>query len=75
MSEKEKVCRVCGCTDEWCPACIKAQGYPCHWVEEDLCSRCANEISKNNDFLACPDCGVPTDLEAAECLECGCVWD
>jgi hypothetical protein len=33
-------CRVCGCTDTDCSDCIVDQGYPCYWVEYDLCSRC-----------------------------------
>jgi len=36
-----RTCRVCGCTDEDCSQCIEAQGFPCHWIENDLCSRCA----------------------------------
>lgn len=36
-------CRVCGCTDDDCSQCVASQGHPCHWVEEDLCSRCAKE--------------------------------
>ena len=32
-------CRVCGCTDF--NACIEADGFPCCWVEDDLCSACA----------------------------------
>ena len=31
-------CRVCGCTD-YSP-CIEADGFPCCWVERDLCSAC-----------------------------------
>jgi hypothetical protein len=34
-------CRVCGCTQDDCRQCIAATGQPCHWVEPDLCSRCA----------------------------------
>lgn len=34
-----KVCRVCGCTDN--NACITEVG-PCWWVEEELCSACDN---------------------------------
>jgi len=34
-------CRVCGCTDDDCSQCIQATGEACHWVGEDLCSRCA----------------------------------
>ncbi len=33
-------CRVCGCSDDDCSACIERTGRPCHWVEEDLCSAC-----------------------------------
>ena len=32
-------CRVCGCTDY--STCIEPDGFPCCWVERDLCSRCA----------------------------------
>ena len=32
-------CRVCGCTDF--NACIEPDGFPCCWVEEELCSACA----------------------------------
>lgn len=35
-----KTCRVCGCTDADCSQCIKVQGYACHWVAPNLCSRC-----------------------------------
>lgn len=35
-------CRVCGCTDADCRQCIEKTGEPCHWVEEDLCSACAD---------------------------------
>jgi len=36
-------CRVCGCIEEDCRQCVEAQGFACHWVEVDLCSRCAIE--------------------------------
>jgi hypothetical protein len=32
-------CRLCGCTDD--RACVGADGNPCHWVWDDLCSACA----------------------------------
>lgn len=70
----ERICRVCECTDGNCLSCIEAQGYPCHWVEDDLCSRCANKLSLK-DRLACPECGAPAPSWAAECDVCGCVWD
>lgn len=38
-----RTCRVCGCTDDDCSQCIKASGEPCHWAEDDLCSRCQYE--------------------------------
>lgn len=34
-------CRVCGCSDIDCSACILRTGAPCLWVREDLCSACA----------------------------------
>lgn len=34
-------CRICGCTDEDCSGCVERTGRPCHWVEMDLCSACA----------------------------------
>ncbi len=34
-----QICRVCGCSQyEPC----ETESGPCHWVEEDLCSACAN---------------------------------
>ncbi len=33
------VCRQCGCTDN--SACLLEGFQMCHWVERDLCSRCA----------------------------------
>lgn len=40
-----RTCRVCGCTDDDCTECVKAQGYPCAWVADDLCSRCVVELA------------------------------
>ena len=49
----EQKCRICGCTDSDCRKCIKLTGKPCHWVEDDLCSACADAIktdqSRKND--------------------------
>lgn len=42
-SSKVRTCRSCGCTDADCSGCIEATGHPCHWVEQDLCSRCEPE--------------------------------
>lgn len=33
-------CRVCGCTDDNCSACVERTGDACYWVEPDLCSAC-----------------------------------
>ena len=33
-------CRVCGCTDYDCHACIERTGEPCTWIAPDLCSAC-----------------------------------
>lgn len=36
-------CRVCGCTEN--NACIDPEtGWPCHWIEEDLCSACEDKV-------------------------------
>lgn len=36
----QPICHSCGCTDNDCSACILKTDYPCHWVEENLCSAC-----------------------------------
>lgn len=38
----EHACKVCGCTDKDCSACIRKTGKTCSWVSKDLCSACAN---------------------------------
>ena len=43
------VCRVCGCTDDDCRQCIEKTGVPCHWVEPDLCSACADEDKRGEN--------------------------
>ena len=42
----ERQCRLCGCTDLDCTHCIETTGQPCFWVEEDLCSACAAQMTK-----------------------------
>lgn len=37
-------CRICGCTDN--DACHAPCGEPCHWVEPDLCSSCADDTEE-----------------------------
>ncbi len=51
MSQDQK-CRVCGCTEDDCSKCIKLTGHPCHWVEEDLCSACADAINKQQNIMS-----------------------
>lgn len=45
----EQRCRVCGCTDLDCSGCIERTGQPCYWVEEDLCSACAERQNDRSD--------------------------
>jgi hypothetical protein len=42
--DNKRTCRVCGCTDDNCRQCIEKRGYPCVWVEDDLCSSCAIDM-------------------------------
>jgi hypothetical protein len=42
MPSNIRRCRVCGCTDYDCHQCIEKTGQPCYWVEDDLCSACAD---------------------------------
>jgi hypothetical protein len=39
--ENERKCRVCGCTED--NACEGG----CYWVEEDLCSKCAEKMEED----------------------------
>jgi hypothetical protein len=60
-------CRVCGCTDDDCRQCIEKTGSPCHWVEEDLCSACA----QGPKYRVCRDCGNGfIDQGDRQCPEC-----
>lgn len=42
MKQKERKCRVCGCTELDCRGCIERTGEPCCWVEYNLCSACVS---------------------------------
>jgi len=44
--EGNRRCRICGCTDDDCRQCIEKTGASCFWVEPDLCSACAVELSR-----------------------------
>lgn len=44
IDTEEPRCRECGCTGDDCSYCIKRNGKPCRWVEDDLCSACAPEV-------------------------------
>ena len=39
-------CEVCGCTDAH--ACLDG-GEPCHWVADDLCSACEEELREESE--------------------------
>lgn len=43
-------CRLCGCTNDNCSGCIHRTGEPCHWVDEDLCSACADCVSDDGSI-------------------------
>jgi hypothetical protein len=49
--ESVRRCRVCGCTDDDCSYCIERTGSPCYWVEEDLCSACAEGLGYLSDQM------------------------
>lgn len=42
---KERTCHQCGCTDDDCRQCIEKTGEPCHWVSDNLCSACAENLT------------------------------
>lgn len=42
-ARRPRRCRTCGCTETDNRACVEAQGFPCWWTAEDLCSRCDPE--------------------------------
>ena len=46
---QEQECRSCGCTDDDCTGCYLRTGIPCHWVEQDLCSACAQAGATSQD--------------------------
>jgi len=46
ICRQAQVCRVCGCTEN--NACM-INGMPCHWVEPDLCSDCADRANKEKE--------------------------
>lgn len=60
-----RTCRGCGCTDDDCRECIEATGTPCHWVEFDLCSRCAGDV---RNVEAAERILFAIDADGSECL-------
>lgn len=71
-AERERSCRVCGCTDDDCSQCIEKTGMPCSWVEDDLCSACVGEglpkPGRRDGQEPCGEC----HLQAGEkCDVCG----
>jgi hypothetical protein len=64
MGQTKRRCRVCGCTDDDCHRCTEKTGHPCHWVEDDLCSACADEEDPGldrEDGEVYPDDGFDDD--------------
>jgi len=47
---EERICYNCGCTESNCEACIKRTGQPCFWLDQNLCSACAD--SEHNHIRA-----------------------
>lgn len=43
-------CRICGCFEGNCNKCMAITGQACHWIEDDLCSRCDYEIKQIQSF-------------------------
>lgn len=64
-------CRICGCTQNDCRQCIEKTGEPCHWVEEDLCSACVNEVEEKSADTpqTLPPAEIKTENAAAEVEE------
>lgn len=50
IRERDRKCRICGCTNDDCSQCVEVQGFACYWVEDDLCSRCFNELKKSHEL-------------------------
>lgn len=40
----QRMCRVCGCTEENCSQCVEKTGSPCYWVDTELCSACVDVV-------------------------------
>ncbi|QYY35285.1 hypothetical protein [Ruficoccus sp. ZRK36] len=73
----ERRCRECGCTDNDCSGCVARTSEPCHWVEEDLCSACADlkgwmvaavEVPADDSVKLAIDISWPTGDEPARWL-------
>lgn len=65
----QRVCRVCGCTNDNCIQCVRKTGRPCHWVEDDLCSACAPaeaDLAAPRPLILVPDDG----FTAVRCAAC-----
>lgn len=41
----DPICRECGCTDM--THCLHEDGSPCAWMEDDLCTVCADRLAEN----------------------------
>lgn len=68
MIVNKQKCRVCGCT--WNTPCEGG----CYWVEEDLCSKCAEKIEADNSDKEM-DCLACTLNKENACNDCCRDWD
>jgi hypothetical protein len=49
--KQKQTCRICGCTDDNCRACVEKTGAPCFWIEDNLCSACLNEAYPDENLV------------------------
>lgn len=67
---KIRTCRICGCTEDNCLQCIEKTGSPCYWIEEDLCSACANNPNKDIDVtMQLGNSEVPLKIRVKDLLK------
>lgn len=48
--QNPRVCRKCACSEH--DACLDEHDVPCHWVEADLCSACADPVEEEDEKVA-----------------------
>lgn len=48
--QEPRVCRKCACSEH--DPCVDEHDVPCHWVEADLCSACADPVEEEDERAA-----------------------